>query len=133
MQIPPLSKYTFKYVLLGIWDYEFIILNVPAKGYKSVVLNFGQIGTNNPFVFEVGTNDFGASISWSRTAGGVYVGSLNGAFDSNKSVFLYSITGPGRQAQCLPVNSNSMQITSQDFNGTLQDGIYMYLEVRLYP
>lgn len=133
LQIPPLSKYTFKYVLLGIWDYEFIILNVPAKGYKSVVLNFGQIGTNNPFVFEVGTNDFGASISWSRTAGGVYVGSLNGAFDSNKSVFLYSITGPGRQAQCLPVNSNSMQITSQDFNGTLQDGIYMYLEVRLYP
>lgn len=131
--VPSNYKITVQYIGFGVWNYSLIPYAGIGKGYKSVVLNFAQAGTNNPFVFEIGNNDFGSSISWTRTAQGVFIGALNGAFDSSKSAFFFTANISGRQPQCTPTNANQMEILSLDNNGVLQDGLYMYLEVRLYP
>ena len=101
----------------------------------SAILN--QTGTNNP-VATVFENTLGGTVVWTRVSEGYYIGTLAGAFPSDKTFILYSsIFDVGSLLPALPNISgqiNVIEITLATSEGT-KDGLLnnTSIEVRVYP
>ncbi len=107
-----------------------------GRPYKVYTALMNQTGTDDP-VATVLENTIG-SISWSRATNGNYLGSLTGAFPSNKT-FL-SLNNPliiGDEGQIIISYSNSDVVSVSSINAALEgsDGWInnVSLEIRVYP
>lgn len=110
---------------------QFDMSNFGTSTYKVYTALLTQIGTNNP-VATVLENTVG-SIIWTRDSTGTYVGTLTGAFTTDKTFLLTSQT-QGKIVIGRP-NVNTLVLYSYNSGGSLSDGAlgeFTSLEVRVY-
>lgn len=94
-----------------------IALDNGSKTYNALIT---QSGTGAPTVTVLGNNTIGA-IVWTRTATGIYVGTLSGAFTASKCAFSFNNTVPG-SITIKRTSANTIEVTTSDLTGTLLDG-----------
>jgi hypothetical protein len=105
--------------------------------YKSYVVFFNQSGTNAPVVTEL-YNNLG-NVVWTRSIAGQFTGTLVGGFPSAKTFFpnrrytLYTYTdGTIRNIYMTTACSGDCVTIVQDNGNDSVDGLYLYLEIRVY-
>lgn len=103
------------------------------KPYKVYTALISQVGTSNPTVQVLGTNEIGG-ISWARTGTGLYEGTLTGAF-SNLKTFCFLQASDTATFLIYRADSDTIQIgTTFQGNDTGVDGVLNQtsLEIRVY-
>jgi len=95
-----------------------------------------QSGTSAPTATVLGTNEIG-SIVWTRSSTGVYVGTLTGAFTSNK-IWLICQKGDGSgsfvNGLLSSTSANTVSLSVTDNAGSVTDNFTnMSIEIRVYP
>lgn len=109
-----------------------------AKPYKVYVATLGQITTGAPSVSLLLENTLG-SIVWTRTATGVYKGTLTGAFVNDKTICFISYGGGygsvfTDQSISLSRNANDNEVLlTQTKAGSYADEFQASVEIRVYP
>ena len=109
-----------------------------APGYPTYAARLSSFSTNDPTVFEL-ENSVGASITWTRGAEGIYVGSLSAnVLNDNRVLALISpdvksIGGIIRVYNMTAFSANSIYLESYDINGAYADGISCSIKIVNYP
>jgi len=106
-----------------------------APAYLTYVVNMSQSGTNDPIVVEL-SNSLSGAIVWTRTGTGAYLGTLTGAFLTDKVVTFVGgdRTLPDSTIMAYRASDNTIQIiTNTEFTGA--DGVLnnTSIEIRVYP
>jgi len=107
------------------WQFyeAFRILTKPYKVYEAII---AQSGGGAPSVVVLGNNEIGA-IVWTRDSTGYYIGTLSGAFTSNKTQIF--VMGPAFGAATPTIvgatrlSNDTVGIKTWDDAGTLTDGL----------
>lgn len=102
-----------------------------TRPYKIYTALLTQSGTTAP-VATVLENTLGGTIVWSRTSAGLYEGTLTGAFTSNKTTILNSVTS-GIILTANPTTS-TIQVETRTVGNVNNDGLLIgtTIEIRVY-
>ena len=74
------------------------------------------------------------SVVWTRSATGIYIGTLSGAFTQYKTIVIVNFVIPSVQIQGYWTSRNTVEIDLEDLTGTPVDGFYgNFVEIRVYP
>lgn len=105
-----------------------------TKPYKEYVFILSQSGTAAPAEIVLGYNTIG-SIVWSRTTTGVYVGTLGGAFISNKTWVTSAFRTNLGYGTLSRTSTNTVEVRTFNSAGTPTDAVMSAgapLEIRVY-
>ena len=126
------TEWVYNYELNGVK--RFSGLNVgspwPVKGYKEYSAKISQSGTNAPVASNVHVNEIG-TVTLTRLKEGVYTIS-NQFIRSTDSVFISSWLKSTQQVTANVENGN-VEVETSSFDGDVKDGIFIYIQIKLYP
>lgn len=105
-----------------------------TKPYKSYAALISQTGTNAPVVTVKGFNEIG-NIVWSRSAAGIYTGTLTGAFGPNTVILTGGLaSGATGNFNIYSSGVGVININTTNLSGTYVDGQLTgaSFEIRVY-
>ena len=118
---------------------DYVVANVPTNTlpYKSYVASITQTGTAAP-VATVLENTLGGTVGWVRLVDGQYIGTLTGAFTTNKTACFIASRRPDEYVQQYEyfienLNINNIQLVSAGPSGAY-DSLLLnkIIEIRVY-
>ena len=102
----------------------------PVKGYKEYSAKISQSGTNAPVASNVHVNEIG-TVTLTRESEG-FCKVSNQLIKSTDSAFISSWA---RQTQAVIANAGNgnVEVESSSFDGDVKDGIFIYIQIKVYP
>lgn len=107
--------------------------NIATVNYKvyTAVLNATGTGDPTPTVLE---STYTGTVVWTRSALGVYLGTLSGVFTVNKTVVFINNVSADCQYLTIALSANQVRITQKDLSGSNFDELFgNCVEIRTYP
>lgn len=113
------------------------LINTEVNEPKKYVALLTQSGTNAPTAIVL-ENTLGGTVVWTRDDVGYYIGTLSGAFTTDKTVVYTQIRDFSSSIECFSQGENTVFIDTAYLNAgafSEQDGILSntFIEIRVYP